>query len=198
MKEHWDKRFSEEEYNYGKEPNNFLKEELQQLKPGNILFIGEGEGRNAVYAASLGWNVDAIDFSEAGKLKAEKLAEELNVKINYSVKNFTDYLPTESYYDAVGIFFIHIENELRTSLFNRIISSLKPAGKIIFEGFDKDQINYKSGGPKDVELLYSLEEVVNEFIDLEFDKLSKEKIYLNEGKGHIGDASVIRFIGTKI
>ncbi len=198
MKEMWDNRFSKEEYNYGKEPNNFLREELSKLKPGKILFIGEGEGRNAVYAATLGWNVDALDFSEAGKRKAEKLADELGVKINYQLQEFSELTVQENYFDAVGIFFIHLENEIRTLLFKKLISSLKPTGKIIFECFEKEQLNYTSGGPKDAELLYSLEDVVNEFIDLEFDKLSKEKVYLNEGKGHLGDASVIRFIGTKI
>ncbi len=198
MKGFWNKRYSEEEYNYGKEPNNFLKEELIKLKPGKILFIGEGEGRNAVYAATLGWNVDALDFSEEGKRKAEKLAEEFGVKINYQIQDFSNFAVQKNHYDAVGIFFIHLEEELRTSLFNKLIFSLKPLGKILFECFEKEQLNYTSGGPKDIELLYSLEDVVNEFIDLDFDKLSKEKIYLNEGKGHLGDASVIRFIGIKI
>lgn len=197
MQEMWDKRYSEEEYNYGKEPNDFLKEELPKLKPGKILFIGEGEGRNAVFAAKLGWNVDAIDFSEEGKRKAEKLAEEQNVKINYQIEDFSTFIPQENNYDAAGVFFIHLDKELRTILFQKLIRSLKPSGKIIFECFEKEQINYSSGGPKDSSLLYSLEDVVNEFIGLDFEKLSKEKILLNEGKGHYGEAVVISFVGIK-
>jgi 2-polyprenyl-3-methyl-5-hydroxy-6-metoxy-1,4-benzoquinol methylase len=197
MQEMWDKRYSEEEYNYGKEPNDFLKEELPKLKPGKTLFIGEGEGRNAVFAAKLGWNVDAIDFSEEGKRKAEKLAEEQNVKINYQIEDFSTFIPQENNYDAAGVFFIHLDKELRTILFQKLIRSLKPSGKIIFECFEKEQINYSSGGPKDSSLLYSLEDVVNEFIGLDFEKLSKEKILLNEGKGHYGEAVVISFVGIK-
>jgi 2-polyprenyl-3-methyl-5-hydroxy-6-metoxy-1,4-benzoquinol methylase len=192
----WDERYSKKEYHYGKDPNSFLKEELPKLKPGNILFIGEGEGRNAVYAATLGWNVDAIDFSEEGKRKAENLAEEFGVKINYQIKDFSTFTPQEKYYDAVGIFFIHLDEELKSSLFPKLIKSLKPAGIIIFECFEKEQINHNSGGPKDEALLYSLEDVVSEFIDLEFEKLSKEKVFLNEGKGHFGEGVVIRFMGT--
>lgn len=174
-----------------------MKEELPKLKPGTVLFPGEGEGRNAVYAATLGWKVDAIDFSEEGKRKAEKLAMESGVKINYLLNDFATFQPKENLYDTVGILFIHQPEEVRTQLFQKVIKSLKPGGKIIFECFEKEQIKFSSGGPKDESLLYSLEEVVSEFIDLDFEKLSKEKIELNEGKHHQGAASVIRFIGVK-
>ncbi len=195
--EHWNQRYSTDEYIFGKQPNQFLKEELSKLKPGNILFPGEGEGRNAVYAATLGWNVDATDFSETGKKKAEKLSEEFGVKINYKIEDFTAFQPKENFYDAVGIFYIHQPEELRSQLFPKIIKSLKQSGIILFECYEKEQINYSSGGPKDESLLYSLEEIVNEFIDLEFEKLSKDNIFLNEGKRHTGEAIVIRFIGVK-
>ena len=197
MKEVWNQRYTNKDYHYGKEPNQFLKEELPKLKPGNILFPGEGEGRNAVYTATLGWNVDAFDFSEEGKKKADDLAEEFGVKINYQINDFASFQPKENYYDAVGIFFIHQPEEIKTELFPKIIKSLKHSGKIIFECFEKEQINYSSGGPKDESFMYSLEEVVTEFIDLEFEKLSKEKVVLDEGKGHNGEAVVIRFIGSK-
>jgi cyclopropane fatty-acyl-phospholipid synthase-like methyltransferase len=197
MKELWNQRYSLDEYKYGKEPNQFFKEELTRLKPGRILLPGEGEGRNAVYAAASGWEVDAFDFSEAGKIKALKLAEESGAKINYDVKEFSEFRQDKVGYDAAAIIFIHLEEDQRRSLFEKIIASLKPGGKIIFECFEKDQIKFQSGGPKDIALLYTLEDVVNLFIDLEFEKLTKEKIFLNEGKGHLGEGIVIRFIGTK-
>ena len=187
MKEKWNERYGQSKYHYGKEPNGYLKEELQKIKPGKILFIGEGEGRNAVYAATLGWQVDAMDFSEEGKKKAGQLADEFNVKINYRIADFETFEPQINTYDAIGIFFIHQEEELRKKLFGRLIGSLKPGGKIIFECFEKEQINFNSGGPKDTALLYSLEDVVEEFIDLEFEKFGKEKIILNEGNGHSGE-----------
>lgn len=196
MKEKWNHKYSQEYYHYGKEPNTFLREELPKLKAGNILFIGEGEGRNAVFAATQGWNVDAIDFSEEGKRKADQLADEFGVRINYRVQDFENFTPTKNFYDAVGVFFIHIEESLRITLFNKLISSLKPNGKIIFECFEKEQINNSSGGPKDSDLLYSLEEIVNDFIDLDFETLSKENVILKEGDGHSGEAIVIRFIGV--
>lgn len=197
MKEQWNQRYSQQEYKYGKEPNRFLKEELDKLKPGRILFIGEGEGRNAVYAAKEGWIIDAVDYSEAGKQKADKLADEAGVKINYEISDFENFQPKDNQYDAAGIIFIHLEDGIKSKLFQRVIKSLKPGGKIIFECFEKDQINFNSGGPKESRLLYSLEEIVNDFIDLEFEKLSKEKIFLQEGTGHLGEGIVIRFVGVK-
>ena len=197
MKELWNQRYSLEEYKYGKEPNQFFKEELSRLKPGRIILPGDGEGRNAVYAAASGWKVDAFDFSEEGKVKALKLAEDSGVKINYDIKDFSEFKPDNENNDAAAIIFIHLEEEQRRFLYEKIIASLKPGGKIIFECFEKDQINFQSGGPKDMELLYSLEEVVNLFIDLEFEHITKEKVFLNEGKGHLGEGVVIRFVGIK-
>lgn len=197
MKERWNEKFSEEEYIYGKEPNKFLKEELSKQPAGKILFLAEGEGRNAVFAAMLGWKVDAVDFSEKGKIKAEKLAVEKKVKINYIVSDLSVYTPQKDYYDAVGIFYFHMEEELRKAIFNNAINSLKQGGMILFEAFEKEQKLFQSGGPKEDALLFSLEEVVSDFIDLEFEKLSKEKIILNEGKGHQGEGMVIRFAGKK-
>lgn len=197
MKEFWNQRYADKEYKHGKNPNDFLKEELPKLLPGKILFIGEGEGRNAVFAATLGWQVDAMDFSEEAKSKAEKLAEEFGVKINYRLSAFEEFVPKENYYDAAGIFFIHQSEEMKTKLFQRVIGSLKPSGKIIFECFEREQINYNTGGPSDVTFMYTLEEVKKLFRNISFDKLSKEKIILNEGKGHYGEAVVVRFVGVK-
>lgn len=196
-KDHWNDRYSTSEYIYGKEPNKFFEEELNKLDPGKILFLGEGEGRNAVYAASLGWSVDAVDQSETGKTKALQLSSERKVKINYYVEDLYSFTPKQNYYDAAGFIFLHLEEGLRSLVFKKTIDSLKPGGKIILEVFEKDQIKYDSGGPKKIELLYSLENMIEDFIELEFEKLSKEEIELKEGEYHKGKAVVIRFVGRK-
>ena len=81
----WDDRYRTEEFAYGEQPNNYLKEQLEQLNPGTILFPAEGEGRNAVFAAKLGWKVSAFDISAEGKNKAIQLAESNQVSIDYQV-----------------------------------------------------------------------------------------------------------------
>lgn len=83
MKEFWDERYAVDEYVYGKEANLFLQSKLVGIEPGKALFPAEGEGRNAVFAATLGWDVTAFDISSSAKIKADKLAEEKDVSIDY-------------------------------------------------------------------------------------------------------------------
>ncbi len=85
MRDFWNVRYSEEIYAYGTAPNVFFSSELKKLPPGKALFPAEGEGRNAVYAATCGWNVIAFDQSEAGKEKALQLAAKKGVEIDYAV-----------------------------------------------------------------------------------------------------------------
>jgi 2-polyprenyl-3-methyl-5-hydroxy-6-metoxy-1,4-benzoquinol methylase len=192
----WNEKFSSEEYLYGKEPNQFLKDELATLERGKILFLGEGEGRNAVFAAKLGWQVDAVDSSEIGKQKALSLAKENNVTINYMIDDIFNY-NTEKKYDAVALIFLHVHDELKEQLHNKVISLLNKNGVVILEAFEKDQIKNNSGGPKNVDLLYDLQTVAEDFIELDFEKISKEEVELKEGKGHTGKAVVVRFVGRK-
>lgn len=197
MNELWNSRYSEDGFAYGKKPNDYFKSEIEKLKPGKLLLPAEGQGRNAVFAASLGWQVDAFDFSEVAREKALMLAEEEHVTINYSVMSFEEFDPEPEIYDAAAIIFVHQPIELREKLNAGIISSLKPGGTLIIEVFDKDQLKYNSGGPKDEEQLSSLEEVYNDFSTFDIDNFSKEIITLVEGKYHQGQASVIRFTGKK-
>lgn len=197
MKEKWNNRFNSTEYFYGKEPNDFFKEEIEKLTAGKILFVAAGEGRNAVYAAKLGWDVDAIDYSEVGKQKAERLAEENDVSINYQIEDVFYYSFPLNYYDVIVSVNFHFEEEVREHFNQKIIDSLKPNGRIILQVFDKEQIKKNSGGPKDINLLYTLEDIVNSFYDLEFELFVKENTtrFIDDVKK---EASIIRFIGKKV
>lgn len=197
MKDFWNKRYSNLEYAYGIEPNDFFAREIQNTPPGRILLFGEGEGRNAVYASKLGWNVDCVDYSESAKEKALALAEKNNVQFNYIIHDLTSYIPRRGYYDSIAIVFLHLVEEERQALHSNTIASLKPGGRLILEVFEKDQIKFDSGGPKNQELLYSLEDIYTDFNELEIEKFSKEKTILNEGPFHQGEAMVIRFVATK-
>ncbi len=197
MKDQWNARYTSEEFVYGKEPNEFFKEELDKFAPGKLLLPAEGEGRNAVYAAKAGWDVTCFDWSEEGKKKAEKLAAENGVKINYLVSDIGGFDYKESEYDAVGLVFVHLPEEEREELHKNVVKSLKPGGKLIFNAYDKTQLGKDSGGPKDITLLYSLEQIVEDFIDLEFSVFAKETVELKEGNLHRGEADVIKFSGVK-
>lgn len=198
MKEKWNQKFSGEEYLYGKTPNDFYKQILDKLQAGKILLLGEGEGRNAVYAAEKGWEVDAVDFSDIAREKALKLAAEKSVQINYKITDISTYAPKEQEYDAVAIIFLHFTEEIREIVHKRAISSLKKGGSIIMQIYDKEQIKNGTGGPKSIDYLYSLEDVYNDFHELQFDLFTKERVDQSEGSGHSGIQDVIKFHGKKI
>lgn len=197
MKEFWNERFGMDEYVYGTAPNAFLKEVLPDLDKGSILFPAEGEGRNAVYAAELGFDVDAFDFSESGKKKAEQLADTKGVKINYQIVDFDTFDPTVKQYDAVALIYAHPPVGKRTTYHQKAIAALKPGGTIILEAFTKAQLGHKSGGPQNEEMLFSLDELRSDFESLSDIEIFEMETTLDEGNFHKGEAHIIRLIGKK-
>lgn len=144
-KEFWDSRFLSEKYIYGTEPNEFFREQIDLLPAGRLLLPGEGEGRNAVYAASKGWVIDAVDFSVVARDKALKLAERNSVKINYFIADLSDFNYPANEYNLIGLFFVHLPKQTRNLIHSKILSSLKSRGKIILETFNKNQIHNSTG-----------------------------------------------------
>lgn len=198
MKHFWDERYAKNEYAYGKEPNQFLKENLQFIPRGKILFVAEGEGRNAIFAAQNGFEVSAFDYSESGQKKALRLASENNVEISYVVSDVLELSYNENSFDAIVLIFAHFPSGFRKEAHLKLLTYLKPNGTILFEAFSKEQLNYASGGPKDSSMLFSGEEVKSEFEGVKFDFLKTEIALFNEGPHHQGEGSVIRFVGTKL
>jgi SAM-dependent methyltransferase len=193
----WDERYSDENYVYGTAPNEFFKAQIDLHEPGRILMLGEGEGRNGIYAAQKGWEVDAVDFSLKAKEKALDHAKNKNVRINYIVENLENYNPQKNFYDAAALIFVHLNEKIRRQIHKRVTESLKPGGIVIMEVYSKEQIGKTSGGPQSPEMLYSIENLRETFIELTPLMLSKESIHLSESSLHSGEASVIRFIGKK-
>ncbi len=197
MSEFWDKRYASEEYVYGIEPNHFLKESLDALEPGDILFPAEGEGRNAVYAAIQGWNVSAFDISSEGKEKAVKLASENTVSIDYKVAGFDEFNAKQESYDVIALIYAHVPASDREAYYQKCVGWLKPGGTLILEGFSKKQLGLDSGGPKSLEMLFSLDELTTELKGLTIEKGLETKITLSEGAHHQGEGEVVRIIATK-
>lgn len=198
MKEFWDERYAANEYVYGKEPNEFLRSRLDVLDPGKILLPGEGEGRNAVYAASKAWDVLAFDQSEMAKTKALLLAEEKGVQIDYRTGSLLDIKIEQGEIDLAALIYFHLMPEARTKYHAYLVDMLEPGGMIIMEVFSKKQINNDSGGPKDLDLLYSLDDVIQDFDGMEVIYAKEESVKLSEGPYHQGLAEVIRFVAKKV
>ena len=157
MNTFWDERYDTDEYVYGKEPNKFFASEIDKLIPGKILLPGEGEGRNAVYAASMGWSVDAFDQSRVGSEKALLLAKEYGVNINYKVCGIEEFPFTGDYYDAVGLSFFHAPPRLRKMLHQQVLNALKRGGIVILEAFHTSQLGNDTGGPQSPEMFFDKE-----------------------------------------
>jgi len=198
----WNERYMDNEFVYGKEPNLFFKEWLQKLESGSILMPADGEGRNGVFAAQLGWKVTSSDLSEEGKSKALELANEKNVALDYSVGDLEELEFKKESFDAIGLIYAHFAADKKSFLHKKLNDYVKPGGIIIFEAFSKSHLLYnikdpKVGGPKDINMLFSIAEIAADFENYEILLLEEKQIILDEGKYHIGKGSVIRFVGRK-
>jgi ubiquinone/menaquinone biosynthesis C-methylase UbiE len=203
MKEFWDKRYLAEEYAFGKEPNKFFKQSLNEYNvAGRILFAAEGEGRNAVYAAEQGLEAHAFDISKEGKNKAIQLASEKGVSIQYQVGEITNLNYDKESFDAAVFVFAHFPPALRANIHKTISELVKPGGLIILEGFSVGNLPYREknpgiGGPDNEAMLFTSDIIQKDFSDFESLLIKKEIIELNEGAFHQGTGEVMRFIGKK-
>lgn len=197
MKEKWNERFAASEYIYGTNPNAWFAEKLALLKPGDILFPAEGEGRNAVFAAGLGWKTYAFDQSEEGRKKALNLAADKDVSIRYEIADLTLFNPGDVQFDVIAFIFVHMPVEIRQSVHYRFSEFLKPGGYIILEAFTKQQLKNSSGGPGTEQLLFERDYLLDDFKGYNFLEFTETTTILNEGPLHQGEAHVIRLFAQK-
>lgn len=202
-KEMWDERYNEQGHAYGERPNVFFREWLQKFEPGSILMPGDGEGRNGVFAAKSGWNVTSFDLSVAGKNKALELAKRHHVTIDYLVGDMKKLKLKRDSFDAIGLIYAHFQADRKSEMHKELDSYLKPGGVVILEAFSKEHLKFNEhnpnvGGPKDIDMLFSKQEIASDFEGYEILMLQEEETFLNEGKYHIGQGAVVRFIGRKL
>lgn len=198
----WDERYSQSEYVYGEKANEYLKEKLAGLNPGKILFVAEGEGRNAVFAATSGWDVFAFDPSKEGKRKAEQLALKNKVSLHYITTDVENVQYPENNFDAIALIFAHFHQNNRRAYHKKLTTFLKKGGVLILEAFSKkhiqnQQANPYAGGPKDANMLYDLEELKNDFAGFNFVEATESVTELREGNYHKGRADVVRILAIK-
>jgi SAM-dependent methyltransferase len=196
----WNKKFSRDGYLYGKKPNAFLASRLERLAArSRILFLGEGEGRNACYAAEKGFDVTALDASDVGLQKTRTLACELGVAVK-TLHTDLEHWENDSVYDVVMASFLHLMEPLRTKAFREAMHSLRPGGRFIAEFFSIRQLPRDSGGPKMIDLLYTTDSL-NEIFAVkgcEIEMLEEVIDTLDEGVGHQGEAEVIRVVVKRL
>ena len=195
----WDKRFSGTDYHFGREPNVFLASQAHRLKPGmSALCIADGEGRNSVWLARQGLRVSAFDISPVGVNKAQTLAADAGVSIDSRVGDIETWDWDAAQYDVVAaIFFQFAAPALRARIFAGIQRALKPGGLLLLQGYGLGQLEYKTGGPGEVENLYTTDLIRESFAALKIVHLAEHDDELSEGVRHQGMSALVDFVGHK-
>lgn len=195
----WDQRFDRDDYFYGTEPSQFLAAQSDLLRPGlRALVIAEGEGRNAVYLAEQGLKVKAVDSSRVALAKAQRLAAERAVEVDFQYADLEHWHWEPEAYDLVAAIFIQFANPaLRAAIFAGMQHTLAPGGVLLLHGFTPAQLAYSSGGPPCAELLYTPELLRDAFVGMEILRLEDYELELQEGSGHAGHAAVIDLVARK-
>jgi len=201
VQEIWNEKFSNEEYLYGKSPNQYIKEKSKLIEiNSDILCLGEGEGRNALYLANMGHFITAIDASNTAVDKLNKLLSSHGHSSKAYAQNLEDWVPNEEQFDAITTSYLHLPKDLFNKVIKNSIKALTNDGIFIGEFFSKNQINYQSGGPKSIDMLYEIKDFKDNIDkeNIEIIELKEEIVYLDEGQGHQGEASVIRVVFKKL
>ena len=192
----WNRRYASDDYLYGTEPNSFLAEQYRLLR-GPVLSLSEGEGRNAVFLASHGLEVVCVDISAVALEKAKKLAKSRGVEIATVVCDLETFEPEEDHYGSVVSISAHLPSKVRNRLYPLVERSLRPAGTIILEAYSENQLSRDTGGPKDLDMLMTVDKLRREFPNCEPVVLREIEREVSEGEGHTGMASVVQFIARK-
>jgi 2-polyprenyl-3-methyl-5-hydroxy-6-metoxy-1,4-benzoquinol methylase len=211
-KDFWNARYAETGYAYGTEPNAFLvsvalgvlplatlahpgASQQKLLKPGGkALAVADGEGRNGVWLAQQGMGVLSVDASEVGLRKTQELAADRGVKIRTEKVELTTWAWPEQKFDVVAAIYVHFPPEVRARMHRRMFEALKPSGILVLEAFTLAQLNYKSGGPPVLEMLYTADMLRIDFAGGEILLLEEATTDLAEGKYHRGPAAVVRLV----
>ena len=193
----WDERYRQTEGVYGREANPFWAAELANCKGQSLLLPCEGEGRNAVWAAQQGWNVHAFDSSGVGVETMKKWSHEAGVVVQAEQADAFEFKGNPGGYDVVGLFYAHMPAHQRQAFHARAIQWLSPGGTLILEAFHADQLGLSSGGPQNVEMLFSESRLRSDFKELSIQQCERVETELDEGPFHQGPAVLMRMIGTK-
>ena len=195
----WNERYRSPDYIFGTGPNAFLAANAPRLKRGHAaLCVADGEGRNSVWLAEQGLEVTAFDFSPIGVEKAKKLAASRGVKVRYEVSSVYEWRwPTEAFDVVAAIFVQFADPPMRRFMFERMARALRPGGLLLIEGYTPKQLKYGTGGPKQLDQLYTRELLLAEFAACEVLELREYEAELDEGSRHRGMSAVIDLVARK-
>ena len=186
--ERWESRFAISDYLFGTSPNTFLKNQAHRLRPGQkALALADGEGRNGVWLAENGLDVLSLDFSPNALKKARALAAARHVTLRVQQADLATWAWPIAELDIVAAILIQFADaSLRRKIFDGIKKALKPGGLLLMQGYRPEQLNYRTGGPSQIENLYTramLEAAFGNFTAIE---IKEHDSIVDEGGGHAG------------
>lgn len=195
----WNDRFAKDGYVFGAEPNEWLRQKASVWNRGSkILCVADGEGRNSVWLAKQGHDVDAFDISEVGIAKARRLADDNQVNVNFTLADCDSFSWQKEHYDGVAAVFVQFADPaLRERLFRNMVRSLKPGGRLLLIGYTPKQLEYGTGGPSVLSHLYTPQLLQDAFGSLAIEALEAYETELAEGDGHKGISAVIGLVASR-
>jgi 2-polyprenyl-3-methyl-5-hydroxy-6-metoxy-1,4-benzoquinol methylase len=195
----WNERFSKDGYVFGTEPNAWLAQNAGiWSRPARLLCVADGEGRNSVWLARQGHQVEAFDISEVGVRKAQALAADKGVQVAYSVASCDDFDWGENRYDGVAAIFVQFADPaMRRQMFARIAQCLKPGGVLLLQGYTPRQLELRTGGPGVLSHLYTRAQLEAELQGLSITRVEDYEAVLHEGSGHAGLSALLGLTAFK-
>jgi len=194
----WDERFAQAEPVYGEQPNAYLRAQSHRLAPGcKILVPGDGYGRNGIWLAQQGFQVTTVDLSPVGVARARKSAQAAGLTMAIEEADLATWNWPVGEFDAVASIFLHLPPEIRPRIHANALGALKPGGLLIIEAFTPAQLRQSSGGPKQVELLYTAEILQKDFAAADVLELHEAEVDIDEGRMHRGPAAVVHGVFRK-
>ncbi len=193
----WDERYSKKEPTYGWEPNDFLREGISRIPPGKVLCLAEGEGRNAVFLATQGYDVTAVDQSAVGLAKAQGFAAERGVAIKTGQSDLARFEIQPGAWQGIISIWAHVPSLVRGDLHKRCAAGLASGGLFLLEAYSPKQMGRGTGGPSDLDLLMDLAVVRRELAGLQFEIACERERDVQEGPFHNGVGSVIQILAKK-
>lgn len=193
----WNARYAQPGYAYGVAPNDFLREVAHRISAGPVLCLAEGEGRNAVYLATRGLDVTAVDLSATGLAKAAELARMHGVTIKSVVADLADYAIETGAWAAIVSIWAHLPEALRARVHRSAVAGLRAGGVFVLEAYTPAQLALGTGGPKDVSLLVDPDDLRAELAGLDLERFEVVTREVHEGPYHDGTSAVVRVLGVR-
>lgn len=195
----WEHRFAAPDYLFGTEPNAFLEREAHRLEAGqSVLAVADGEGRNGVFLAGRGLDVLSVDLSPTAQRKAEALAQARGVQLRFAQVDLETWDWPQQQFDAVVAIFIQFAMPaLRDRIFAGMRQALRPGGVLLMQGYRTEQIAYGTGGPREIDQLYTRAILEAAFGGMASLDIREHDSVIREGTGHDGMSALIDLVAVK-